>query len=149
MGKGFGIVPPPKKKGVGYISTLSPEETQMVLAEMYDFLEREDHLITLGRMAIRRYANGEGRGAVVAAPWQHADPYIIPTHYMDEHELRELGLAYPGVLHDHKKYKPYSQFQFIFWKQAHPKTLAASQVIEIGSSLIKLFEFQSLKGQRG
>lgn len=54
MGKGFGIVPPKKPKGAAVITTLSPEETQMVLAELYNFLGCDDNANVLGRMAIRR-----------------------------------------------------------------------------------------------
>jgi hypothetical protein len=141
MGKGFGTLPPRIKKP-DIITTLSPEETQIVLSEMYDFLECDDNLAILGRMAIRRYVNGEGRGAIVAAPWQKTDPDLIPTHYMLESELRAAKLAYPGVLYDLKRYKPHSQFLFIYWKQDQPKMLAACQVIMLGVPLMKLLTFK-------
>jgi hypothetical protein len=140
MGKGFGKVPSSKSKGSFVNTTLTPEETQVVLAEMYDFLECDDNLAILGRMALRRYVNGEGRGAVVAAPWQKTDPDLIPTHYMADRELKEAKLAYPGVMYDFKRYKPHSQFLFIYWKQDIPKTLAACQVISLGIPLVKLFK---------
>jgi hypothetical protein len=149
MSKGFGAVSPKKTKGTGITTTLSPEETQAVLAEMYDFLGRDDHLSILGRMALRRYMNGEGRGAIVSVPWQAIDPDQIPTHYMVEHELRAAKLAYPGVIYDFKRYKPHSQFMFIYWKQEQPKTLAACQVIVLGVPLIKLYQSQFLEGQHG
>jgi hypothetical protein len=139
MSKGFGSVSAQKPKGTGITTTLSPEETQTVLAEMYDFLARDDHLSILGRMALRRYMNGEGRGVVVSVPWQATDPDQIPTYYMTESELREAKLAYPGVIYDFKRYKPPSQFMFIYWKQEQPKTLAACQVIVLGVPLIKLY----------
>jgi hypothetical protein len=140
MNKGFGVVSPRKPKGTGINTTLSPEETEIVLTEMYDFLERNDHLSVLGRMALRRYMNGEGRGAVVAAPWQAIDSDLIPTHYMVEHELRAAKLAYPGVIYDFKRYKPHSQFMFIYWKQEQPKNLAACQMIALGVPLINLYK---------
>jgi hypothetical protein len=142
MGQGFGKVSSPKPKGSFVNTTLTPEETQMVLAEMYDFLECDDNIAILGRMALRRYVNGEGRGAIVAAPWQKTDPDLIPTHYMVDRELKEAKLAYPGVMYDFKRYKPHSQFLFIYWKQDLPKTLAACQVISLGMPLVKLFKFQ-------
>jgi hypothetical protein len=140
MGKGFGTVQPQKPKRPAIISTLSDEETDLVLTEMYHFLGCEDNLSILGRMALRRYVNGEGKGAVVAAPWQHADPDLIPTHYMVEQELKDAGLAYPGVLYDFRSYKPCSEFLFIYWKQDQPKTLAGCQIISLKGPLIKRFK---------
>lgn len=149
MGKGFSLVSPKKPKGNGIISTLSPEETQMVLSAMYEFLGWNDNIGVLGRMAMARYANGEGRGAIVAAPWQHEDPELIPTHYMVESELRAAGLAYQTVIDSLKRYKPHSEFVVIYWKQDQPKTLASCQIIGMGVPLIKLFKLQQLGGKHG
>ena len=100
-------------------------------------------------MAIARYTNGEGRGAIVAAPWQHEDPELLPTHYMVESELRAAGLAYPCVLENLRRYKPHSEFVVIYWKQAQPKTQAACMVMAMGFPLSKLFKLQQLGGKRG
>ena len=135
---GFGRVPHPKpKRRPNIITTLSPEETKLVLRKMYEFLECGDNLMVLRRMAIRRYGSGEGRGTVVAAPWQHLVPDIVPTHYMLADELKASGLAFPGILYDQKRYKPHAQFHFIYWLQDKPKTLAASQLISFDQPLIK------------
>ena len=139
MGKGFGSVPPKKPKVKPILSTLSPEDTQRIITKMYDFLEYEGNANFLGRMAVRRYFGGEGKGAVVAAPWQDEDPDIIPTHYMVERELREAGLAFPTALDSLTRYKPHSEFLFIYWEQEKPEIMAACQVISLRSEHITLF----------
>lgn len=128
MGKGFGALAQ-KAKRKPILSTLSEIDTQRILAKMFDFLNREGHVQTLSHMAIRRYLNGEGKGAVVAAPWQNPDPDIIPTHYMVESELRAVGLAYPTVIDSLNRYKPHASFVFIYWERNQPETMAACQVI--------------------
>lgn len=136
--KGFGAVPPKKTKGKTIVSTLSPEDTHKVMGDMYEFLEYENNVDILCRMAIRRCFNGEGKGAIVAAPWQHEDPEVIPTHYMVEQELRESGLAYPVVLDSLRRYKPRSEFLLIYWKEVQPETMAACQIIHLRGPLVKL-----------
>lgn len=128
MRKGFGAVAErPKKEPI--LSTLSAADTQRVLTQMFDFLKHGDHAQFLSQMAIRRYLNGEGKGAIVAAPWQDADPEIVPTHYMVESELKDAGLAYETVIDSLRRYKPHSSFVFIYWERNEPETMAACQVI--------------------
>lgn len=137
MGKGFGVTLPPKLKSKPIISTLSPEDTDRVLANMYEFLFYEENAHTLGKMAIRRYMGGEGKGAIVAAPWQSEDPELIPTHYMVEDELIEAGLAFPSVIDSLRRYKPHSEFTLIYWQQNQPENMAACQVISLRDSVFR------------
>lgn len=109
-----------------------------MLEAMYDFLESGDNVDVLRRMAIRRYCAGEGKGAIVAAPWQHQDPDVIPTHYMIEPELRTAGLAYPVVIDSLRRYKPHSEFLLIYWKEEQPETRAVCQIIPLKGPLVKL-----------
>lgn len=139
MGKGFGQPPPKKPQHQPILSTLSSEDTERVLFKMYDFLEWEDNAKTLGRMALRRYLEGKEKGAVVAAPWQHEDPDIIPTDYLNMRELREAGLAYPSVIDSFQRYKPHAEFLLIYWEQKDPEIMAACQVISLQSPAIHLY----------
>ncbi len=137
MGKGFGVTTPKKSPRKTVKSTLSFEDTQTVLAEMDEFLRYEDNARILSQIAIKRYVNGEGKGAVVAAPWQNPDPDLIPTHYMVERELQEAGLLYPTVRESLRVYKPRSTFVVIYWKQEQPEIMAACQIIAHRSSLVR------------
>ena len=139
MGKGFGIATANKKTRKTVKSTLSLEDTRTVLADLHEFLRYEDNARILSQIALKRYVNGEGKGAVVAAPWQNPDPDLIPTHYMVENELQDAGLLYPAVLESLKGYKPCSEFVVIYWKQEKPEIMAACQIISRRSSLIRSF----------
>ncbi|BDM82042.1 hypothetical protein [Acaryochloris marina] len=143
MGKGFGQDSPRKPKMKPVLSTLNPEDTERVLFKMYDFLGWEDNAKALGRMALRRYLEAKEKGAVVAAPWQSADPEIIPTDYMTFEEIRDAGLAYPTVLDSYRRYKPHAEFLLIYWEQDTPETMAACQVISLQSPAIHLYQKKS------
>ena len=140
MGKGFGKKPDKKPQKKPILSTLSPEDTERVLCKMYDFLGWEDNAKNLGRIALRRYLAGKGKGALVAAPWQHEDPDIIPTDYLNMSEIQEAGLAYPTVIDSFQRYKPHAEFLLIYWEQKLPEIMAACQVISLQSPAIHLYQ---------
>lgn len=139
MGKGFGLTPSKKPKLKPIVSTLSPEDTQRIVEKMSAFLEDGDNADVLAQIAMRRYFGGEGKGAVVVMPWQDDNPEILPTIYMVEQELREAGLAFPTTLDSLQRYKPHSEFLFIYWEREQPEIMAACQVISLRSPKIKVF----------
>jgi hypothetical protein len=139
MGKGFGSIPPKKPKFKPILSTLSSEDTLRIVEKMSEFLEAEDNAGVLANIALRRYFNGEGKGTVVVAPWQDQNPDIIPAHYMVEQDLRDAGLAFQTALDSLERYKPHSEFLFIYWEREQPKIMAACQVISLRSPKIKRF----------